>query len=65
MTARRALTRFQQGMNTAEYAAGTTAACGFACLLLQLLPIWRALLTEIFRQVLEIRFGSPITRIPL
>lgn len=65
MMVRRAVSRCQAGMNTAEYAVGTAASCGLACLLLQLMPNWHALLTEIFRQVFEIRFGWPITRVPL
>lgn len=65
MMVRRAVARCQAGMNTAEYAVGTAAACGFACVLFQLLPNWRTVLTEIFRQVFEIRFGWPITRVPL
>ena len=61
----RARTRSESGMNTAEYAIGTVAACGFACVLLQLLTGWRMLLLQIFLNGLDIRFGWPPIRLPL
>jgi Protein of unknown function (DUF4244) len=62
---RRRRTRSDAGMNTAEYAIGTVAACGFACLLLQVLTNWRLVLVQIFLKALDIRFGWPPIRIPL
>lgn len=64
MMLRRALTRGQQGMCIAEYALGTVSACGFACVLLQLLPHWRSMLTEILIKGLTSRFGWPFTSFP-
>lgn len=58
---RRTVRRGQRGMVSAEYALGTVAACGFACVLLQLLPYWRSLLTEIFVKAVELRVGWQFT----
>ncbi len=55
----------EDGMNTAEYALGTVAACSFACVLLQLLPMWRVLLVEWLGKILERRLGLPSIRLPL
>ena len=52
-------------MNTAEYALGSVAACSFACVLLQLLPMWRVLLVEWLGKILERRLGLPSIRLPL
>jgi hypothetical protein len=60
----RAVTRCQRGMCTAEYAVGTVAACGFACVLFRLLPAWRGLLTDILKNVLAVRFGWPFSGLP-
>ncbi len=60
----RTVTRCQRGMCTAEYAVGTVAACGFACVLLQLLPSWRGLLTEIFVKAFTLRYGWPLDGSP-
>jgi len=48
-------------MCTAEYAVGTVAASGFACLLIQLLPDWRGLLMEILTKVFAVRLGWPFS----
>ena len=61
MLLRRTVTRCQRGMRTAEYAVGTVAACGFACLLIQLLPDWRGLLMELLSKVFAVRFGWPFS----
>lgn len=51
--------RTEDGMNTAEYALGTVAACGFACVLLQFLTGWRGMLVQIFAKIFELKFGFP------
>ena len=51
--------RTEDGMNTAEYALGTVAACGFACVLLQILTGWRGMLVQIFAKIFELKFGFP------
>lgn len=55
----REVQRGQRGMCTAEYALGTVAACGFACVLLQLLSHWRSLLVQFFLSAVELHFGFP------
>ena len=60
----RAVRRCQRGMCTAEYAVGTLAGCGFACILIQLLPRWRSLLMEILMRVFAFRYGWPFTDPP-
>jgi hypothetical protein len=59
MLSRRIATRGQRGMCTAEYAVGTVAACGLACILIQLLPDWRALLMAILTKALAVGVGWP------
>jgi hypothetical protein len=57
----RTATRSQRGMCTAEYAVGTVAACGFACILIQLLPDWRGLLMAILTKALAVGVGWPLS----
>lgn len=46
-------TRNEQGMNTAEYAVGTVACCGFACVL------WA--IQDWYSDVLQGLFGAALT----
>jgi uncharacterized protein DUF4244 len=49
--------RDQRGMCTAEYAVGTVAACGFACVLLELLENWRSMLANFLLRAVELHVG--------
>lgn len=53
----------QRGMNTAEYAVGTVAACGFGLVLLQFRDFWWLMLMEILAEITH-AFSGPMLFVP-
>lgn len=54
----------ERGMCTTEYALGTIAACGFACILMALLQHWRGMLMQILIKGFDAKFGWPDLPLP-
>ena len=65
MSSREPRQRDQSGMNTTEYAVGTVAACGFACMLIQVIPAYRTVILNALMRVVELHFGWGPFDLPL